>query len=140
HYGVLPKEDETVVSQIARLTFGEGAMYFLIQAATMAILILAANSAFAGFTRVASLLARDGYMPHQMAEMGDRLVFSNGIIILGAFSAFLILVFRGDTHALIPLYAVGVFLSFTLSQAGMVRRWLRLKEEGWRLRWWLNAV
>ncbi|HET8671146.1 MAG TPA: APC family permease, partial [Candidatus Saccharimonadales bacterium] len=75
-YGVIPKEDETVVSQIARLTFGEGTMYFFIQAATMAVLILAANSAFAGFPRLASLLARDGYMPHQMAEMGDRLVFS----------------------------------------------------------------
>src|SRR4029079_7358397 len=113
-YGVLPKEDETIVSQIARLTFGEGPMYFFIQAATMAILVLAANSAFAGFPRLASLLARDGYMPHQMSEMGDRLVFSNGIIILGAFSGFLILAFRVETHALIPLYAVGVFLSFTL--------------------------
>jgi len=140
HYGVIPKEDETVVSQIARLTFGEGAMYFLIQAATMAILILAANSAFAGFPRLASLLARDGYMPHQMAEMGDRLVFSNGIIILGAFSAFLILVFRGDTHALIPLYAVGVFLSFTLSQAGMVRRWLIHKGPHWRKKLVVNGI
>jgi hypothetical protein len=139
-YGVLPKEDETIVSQIARLTFGEGAMYFFIQAATAAILILAANSAFAGFPRLASLLARDGYMPHQMAEMGDRLVFSNGIIILGAFSAFLILVFRGDTHALIPLYAVGVFLSFTLSQAGMVRRWLIQKGPHWRKKLVVNGI
>jgi amino acid transporter len=139
-YGVIPKEDETLVSQIARLTFGEGAMYFFIQAATMAILILAANSAFAGFPRLASLLARDGYMPHQMAEMGDRLVFSNGIIILGGFSAFLILVFRGDTHALIPLYAVGVFLSFTLSQAGMVRRWLIQKGPHWRKKLVVNGI
>jgi amino acid transporter len=138
--GVMPKEDETVVSQIARLTFGEGAMYFFIQAATMAILVLAANSAFAGFPRLASLLARDGYMPHQMAEMGDRLVFSNGIIILGAFSAFLILAFRGDTHALIPLYAVGVFLSFTLSQAGMVRRWLIQKGPHWRKKLVVNGI
>jgi hypothetical protein len=139
-YGVLPKESETVVSQIARLTFGEGAMYFLIQAATMSILLLAANSAFAGFPRLASLLARDGYMPHQMAEMGDRLVFSNGIIILGAFSAFLILVFRGDTHALIPLYAVGVFLSFTLSQVGMVRRWVSTKGLHWRKKLAVNGI
>ncbi len=139
-YGVLPKEDETVVSQIARLTFGEGALYFSIQAATMAILILAANSAFAGFPRLASLLARDGYMPHQMSEMGDRLVFSNGIIILGAFSGFLIVVFRGETHALIPLYAVGVFLSFTLSQAGMVRRWLSKKGPHWRKKLVVNGI
>ena len=139
-YGVIPKEDETVVSQIARLTFGEGTMYFFIQAATMAILLLAANSAFAGFPRLASLLARDGYMPHQMAEIGDRLVFSNGIIILGAFSAFLILAFRGDTHALIPLYAVGVFLSFTLSQVGMVRRWLVQKGPHWRKKLVVNGI
>ena len=139
-YGVIPKEDETIVSQIARLTFGEGTMYFFIQAATMAILILAANSAFAGFPRLASLLARDGYMPHQMAEMGDRLVFSNGIMILGAFSGFLIIAFRGDTHALIPLYAVGVFLSFTLSQVGMVRRWLVQKGPHWRKKLVVNSI
>ena len=139
-YGVIPKEDETIVSQIARLTFGEGTMYFFIQAATMAILILAANSAFAGFPRLASLLARDGYMPHQMAEMGDRLVFSNGIMILGAFSGFLIIAFRGDTHALIPLYAVGVFLSFTLSQVGMVRRWLVQKGPHWRKKLVVNGI
>src|SRR4029078_11698130 len=140
HYGVLPKEDETVVSQIARLTFGEGAMYLFIQAATMAILIFAANSAFAGFPRLASLLARDGYMPHQMSEMGDRLVFSNGIMILGAFSGFLIVMFRGDTHALIPLYAVGVFLSFTLSQAGMVQLWISPKGPHWRKKLAVNGI
>ena len=139
-YGVVPKEDETVVSQIARLVFGEGLMYFLVQAATMAILILAANSAFAGFPRLASLLARDGFMPRQMAEMGDRLVFSNGIMILGAFSGFLIVVFRGETHALIPLYAVGVFLSFTLSQAGMVQRWISLRGPHWRKKLTVNGI
>jgi amino acid transporter len=139
-YGVVPKEDETVVSQIARMTFGEGAMYFIIQAATMAILILAANSAFAGFPRLASLLARDGFMPRQMAEMGDRLVFSNGIMILGAFSGFLIVVFRGETHALIPLYAVGVFLSFTLSQAGMVQRWISMRGPHWRKKLAVNGI
>ena len=139
-YGVVPKEDETVVSQIARMTFGEGAMYFFIQAATMTILILAANSAFAGFPRLASLLARDGFMPRQMAEMGDRLVFSNGIMILGAFSGFLIVVFRGETHALIPLYAVGVFLSFTLSQAGMVQRWISMRGPHWRKKLAVNGI
>lgn len=140
HYGVVPKEDETVVSQIARATFGEGAMYFFIQAATMAILILAANSAFAGFPRLASLLARDGYMPRQMTEMGDRLVFSNGIMILGAFSGFLIVMFRGETHALIPLYAVGVFLSFTLSQTGMVQRWITMRGPHWRKKLIVNGI
>lgn len=139
-YGVLPKDDETVVSQIARVIFGEGAMYFCIQAATMAILILAANSAFAGFPRLASLLARDGYMPRQMAEIGDRLVFSNGIMILGAFSGFLIVLFQGETHALIPLYAVGVFLSFTLSQAGMVQRWISMGGPHWRKKLVVNGI
>lgn len=140
HYGILPKEDETVVSQIARATFGTGSLYYLVQASTMLILILAANSAFAGFPRLASLLARDSYMPHQMAMMGDRLVFSNGIVILGVFSCLLIVFFQGDTHALIPLYAVGVFLSFTLSQAGMVKRWLVKKGPHWRNKLAVNGA
>ena len=118
YFGIVPKVDETVVSQIARATFGTGPLYFLVQASTMVILILAANSSFNGFPRLASILARDSYMPHQMSMMGDRLVFSNGVIILGVFSCLLIVLFNGDTHALIPLYAVGVFLSFTISQAG----------------------
>lgn len=139
-FGILAKADETVVSQIARATFGEGVMYYLIQASTMLILILAANSAFAGFPRLASILARDGFMPHQMAVMGDRLVFSNGVIILGVFSCLLIVLFQGDTHALIPLYAVGVFLSFTLSQAGMVKRWLSKKGPHWRKKLAVNGV
>jgi hypothetical protein len=106
----------------------------------MLILVLAANSAFAGFPRLASILARDGYMPHQMATMGDRLVFSNGIIILGVFSCFLIVAFGGNTHALIPLYAVGVFLSFTLSQAGMVRRWLNKGGPHWKMKLVINGI
>lgn len=140
HLGILPKDDETVVSQVARAIFGEGALYYLIQVSTMAILVLAANSAFAGFPRLASLLARDSYMPHQMELMGDRLVFSNGIMILGVFSCFLIIIFGGDTHALIPLYAVGVFLSFTLSQAGMVRRWLGKRGPHWRKKLAINGI
>lgn len=140
HFGILPKEDETVVSQIARATFGEGPLYYLVQASTMMILILAANSAFNGFPRLASILARDSYMPHQMALMGDRLVFSNGIMILGVFSGLLIILFRGDTHALIPLYAVGVFLSFTLAQAGMVRRWVVKRGRHWRKKLIINGV
>jgi amino acid transporter len=139
-YGVLPRQDETVVSQIARATFGEGALYYVVQVSTMAILILAANSSFNGFPRLASILARDGYMPHQMSGMGDRLVFSNGIIVLGLVACFLIMVFKGETHALIPLYAVGVFLSFTLSQAGMVKHWLQRRGLHWPKRLAINAV
>ncbi len=140
HLGVLPREDETVVSQIARAIFGEGPFYYLVQAATMLLLVLAANSAFAGFPYLASILARDGYMPHQMAGIGDRLVFSNGIVILGVLAGLLIILFRGDTHALIPLYAVGVFISFTLSQAGMVRRWLTKRGPHWRKKLAVNGV
>jgi amino acid transporter len=140
HFGVLPKEDETVVSQIARATFGSGPLYYLVQASTMAILILAANSSFAGFPRLASILAHDGYMPQQMRNRGDRLVFSNGIIILGLFACALIIIFRGDTHALIPLYAVGVFLSFTLSQTGMVKHWLVKRGRHWRKRLTINGL
>lgn len=139
-YGVLPREDETVVSQIARQVFAGGPLYYLVQASTMMILILAANSSFAGFPRLASLLAKDRYMPHQMQIMGDRLVFSNGIIILGLFSCLLIILFAGDTHALIPLYAVGVFLSFTFSQAGMVKRWLTKGGPGWRQKLLVNGI
>ena len=121
-FHIHPRSRETVVSQIARAVFTGyfGWFYYVVQATTAAILILAANTAFAGFPRLASLLARDRFLPRQLANLGDRLVFSNGIILLAVFSALLIWAFRGDTSRLIPLYAVGVFLSFTLSQAGMV--------------------
>src|SRR5439155_78459 len=139
-FGIAPRHEETVVSQLARHVFGGGAFYFEIQAVTMLILLLAANTSFADFPRLSYFLARDRFIPRQFATQGDRLVFSNGILILSGLAALLLVIFRGDTHALIPLYAVGVFLSFTLSQASMVRRWLRLKEEGWWWRWWLNAL
>jgi amino acid transporter len=140
HYGILPKEDETVVSQIARATFDGGVLYYMVQASTMAILILAANSSFNGFPRLASILARDGYMPAQMKTRGDRLVFSNGVVLLGLFACLLIVAFRGNTHALIPLYAVGVFLSFSLSQAGMVKHWLVKRGRHWRKRLTINGL
>ncbi len=140
HYGIIPKEDETVVSQLARLTFGTGIVYYVIQVGTMMLLVLAANSAFAGFPHLASILARDGFMPHQMSTFGDRLVFSNGIIILGFFACLLLVIFQGDTHALIPLYAIGVFVSFTLSQTGMVRRWLMKKGLHWRKKLIVNGI
>ncbi|MGQ0694342.1 MAG: APC family permease, partial [Nitrospiraceae bacterium] len=140
HYGILAKVDETVVSQLARLTFGTGAIYYAVQIGTAMLLVLAANSAFAGFPYLASILARDGFMPHQMATFGDRLVFSNGIIILGFFACLLIVLFQGSTHALIPLYAIGVFVSFTLSQAGMVKRWLVKKGVHWRKKLIVNGI
>jgi amino acid transporter len=128
-YHVVPKESETVVSLLARAAIGENVLYYNIQAATALILFLAVNTSFQDFPRLSSIMARDGFMPRQMANRGDRLVFSNGIIILASLSVVLLVVFSGSTHALIPLYAVGVFLSFTLSQAGMVRHWLKLPDE-----------
>lgn len=129
-YNVTPHETETVASILARNVFGgENLLYYNIQFATMLILLVAANTSFADFPRLSSIMARDGFMPRQLANRGDRLVFSNGILILSGLSILLLIIFRGETHALIPLYAIGVFLSFTLSQAGMVRHWLKLKEE-----------
>lgn len=126
-YHVHPKQSETVISQFARIMFTGplGWFYYVVQAATAAILVLAANTAFADFPRLSSLLARDRFLPRQFANRGDRLVFSNGIVMLAIFSGLLVIAFGGDTSRLIPLYAVGVFLSFTLSQSGMVVHWLR---------------
>jgi len=126
-YRVHPSENETVISQFARIIFtgSMGWFYYIIQGTTALILILAANTSFADFPRLASLLARDRFLPRQFATRGDKLVFSNGIIILAVFAAVLVIAFAGDTSRLIPLYAVGVFLSFTLSQTGMVRHWIK---------------
>jgi amino acid transporter len=128
-YGIHPSANETVISQFGRMIFtgGFGWFYYVVQAATAAILILAANTAFADFPRLSSLLARDRFLPRQFASRGDKLVFSNGIVLLAIFSSVLVIVFAGDTSRLIPLYAVGVFLSFTLSQFGMVRHWLKVR-------------
>jgi amino acid transporter len=131
-FGIVPVAGETTNSQLARLVFGETPLYFLVQAVTAVILVLAANTSFADFPRVASFLARDGFIPRQFANRGDRLAYSNGILILAILSAGLLVAFHGDTHALIPLYAVGVFLSFTLKQSSMVRYWLRGRGPGWR--------
>jgi len=132
-YHVHPHDNETVISQFARVIFNGPLrwFYFVIQVTTALILVLAANTSFADFPRLASLLARDRFLPRQFASRGDRLVFSNGVIILAVLSGILVAAFSGDTSRLIPLYAVGVFLSFTLSQSGMVRHWLR---EGRELR------
>ncbi len=128
-YHVTPNESETVVSMIGRAALGMNVLYYNVQAATALVLFLAVNTSYQDFPRLSSIMARDGFMPRQMANRGDRLVFSNGILILAGLSILLLIVFRGETHLLIPLYAVGVFLSFTLSQAGMVRHWLKLKDE-----------
>ncbi len=130
--GIGPVVGETVISQIGRSVVGGGVFYFAVQAFTATVLLLAANTSFAAFPSLSSVLAVDRYMPRQLAHRGDRLVFSNGILILALVASLLIVLFRGDTHALIPLYAIGVFLSFTLSQLGMVRRSLRLRDAGWR--------
>jgi len=140
HYHLTPLPEQTILSQLARQIFGDGVLYYAIQASTMLILVLAANTAFADFPRLSFFLARDGFLPRQFGSRGDRLVFSNGILILGGTAAALLVLFGGSTHALIPLYAVGVFLSFTLSQVSMVRRWLVRREPGWEWRWWLNAA
>jgi amino acid transporter len=139
-FGIIPGGDETVVSKIARRVFGTGVLYYAVQTATLLILVLAANTSYADFPRLSSILARDHFVPRQFANQGDRLVFSNGILILSGFAILLIVVFQGDTHSLLPLYAIGVFISFTISQSGMVRRWLRLREKGWRWRVWINGV
>lgn len=140
-YHIVPKEGETIISQIARAVFsGENPFYFLIQISTMVILVLAANTSFAGFPRLASLLADDGFLPRQLMSLGDKLVFSNGILVLGLTSSMLIIGYHADTHALIPLYAVGVFLSFTLAQAGMVKHHEREKKPGWRTGILINGL
>jgi amino acid transporter len=132
-YHIVPSEQETVVSQIARGVFGgRGWPYYIVQAGTMAILVLAANTAYADFPRLASILARDRYVPRQLMNQGDRLAFSNGIIGLSVFASILLVAYGGDTHSLIPLYMIGVFVSFTLSQAGMVVHWRRLRGAGWK--------
>jgi amino acid transporter len=134
-FQIIPSETETVVSQLARGVFGgRNLFYYTVQAATMLILILAANTAFAGFPTLASIVARDRYMPRQFANLGDKLAFSNGIVALSLGAAALIIVFGGDQHRLIPLYMIGVFLSFTLSQSSMVLRTTSMKEPGWHLR------
>ena len=140
-YQILPSERETVVSQLARAVFGgRGIAYYAVQAATMLILVLAANTAYADFPRLTSILARDRFVPRQFMNQGDRLAFSNGIVGLSVFAGILLIIFGGDTHALIPLYMIGVFVSFTLSQAGMVVHWRKEGGPGWRTSAAVNGV
>ncbi|MEW6601018.1 MAG: APC family permease [Nitrospirota bacterium] len=140
YYSILPNTDETVLSQLARTVFSKGIIYYTIQFATALILILAANTSYADFPRLSSIMANDRYLPRQLSSRGDKLVFSNGILILGFLSALLLVLFRGDTHLLIPLYAVGVFTAFTLSQAGMVRHWMKDRGKGWFKSAFINGL
>ena len=139
-FGALPLEGDTVVSQLARSIFGVSPLYYAVQVATALILVLAANTSFSDFPRLAMWIASDRYLPHQLTNLGDRLVYTNGILLLGGLASLLVIIFGASTHALIPLYAVGVFISFTLNQAGMVRRWLKLRGPGWRHSVVINGV
>ena len=140
HYAIMPSANETVLSQLGHHVFGDGWLYLALQYTTFAVLVLAANTAFADFPRLASILANERFMPRQLAARGDRLAFSNGIVVLALFAMLLVWVFSGDTYALVPLYAVGVFVCFTLSQAGMVMHWLNTREPGWRRKAALNGL
>ncbi len=140
-YGIVPMHGgETVMSQLARNVFGQNVFYYLTQISVALILLLAANTSYADFPRLTSLIAKDRFLPRQLTSIGDRLVFSNGIIGLTIASTILVIVFKGSTHALIPLYAVGVFLSFTLSQTGMILHHLKFKEKNWQIGLIINAI
>jgi amino acid transporter len=138
--GVVAGPQETILSALARRLFNNGALYYVIQFATLGILTVAANTSFAGFPRLAAILARDGFLPRQFSSLGDRLAFTNGIILLGFFTAVLIILFGGNTHALIPLFAIGAFLAFTLSQAGMVVHWWKIHGRQWGLKSSINGI
>jgi amino acid transporter len=140
YLGVTPVADETILSALARRLVGDGIAYYIIQISTMLILAVAANTSFAGFPRLSAILAKDGFLPRQFTGLGDRLVFANGIVSLAAATGMLIVLFGGDSHSLVPLFAVGVFLAFTLSQAGMVLHWLRERGVGWQLKALLNGL
>lgn len=140
HFAVIAGPNETILSALARRVLGGGPLYFVVQAATLLVLAVAANTSFAGFPRVTSILARDGFLPHPLSQLGDRLVYSNGMLLLASLSGVLIVAFRGDSHLLIPLFAVGVFLAFSLSQAGMVVHWVRQHGSHWPLKAVINGL
>ena len=141
NFAIIPIEfpKQTVIAQVARTVYGDGFAFYLFQAFTAVLLFLAANTSFNAFPRLLAILAQDGHMPRQFALRGDRLAFSYGIIVLASLAAALIVIFGGSTHLLIPLYAVGVFIDFTISQSGMIRHWLRERSPGWRRRLAINA-
>jgi len=136
-FSVVAGAEETILSALARRILGSNVAYYVIQVATMLILTVAANTSFAGFPRLTAILADAGFLPRQLRSLGERLVYTNGIMLLALATTALIVLFGGDTHALVPLFAVGVFLAFTLSQAGMVVHWWRERGAGW---WWKLAL
>ncbi len=139
----VPSDQASVIAQIGQAAAGSGPAYILfvvIQISSAVILILAANTSFNGFPLLAAIMARDGYLPHQFVHRGSRLAYSNGIVVIGVLALALIVLFNGSTHAIIPLFAIGVFLCFTLSQAGMVRHWLGAHGPGWRLKLAINGL
>jgi len=140
YLGVIATPQETILSALAHRLLGNGMAYYIIQASTMLILAVAANTSFAGFPRLAAILAKDGFLPRQLTGLGDRLVYANGILSLAVSTGVLIVFFHGDSHSLVPLFAVGVFLAFTLSQAGMVTHWLRERGSGWHWKALLNGL
>jgi amino acid transporter len=140
YLGVVAGPDETILSALARRILGSGFLYLAIQVSTLLILAVAANTSFADFPRVSAILARDDFLPRQLRGLGDRLVFANGILVLAFATALLIVLFGGDTHLLIPLFAIGAFLAFTLSQSGMVVHWLRERGKGWRVKAFFNGT
>ncbi|HWR41276.1 MAG TPA: APC family permease [Patescibacteria group bacterium] len=140
HFHILPLAETTALSQVAEITFGRNWLYYYIQITTMLVLYLAANTSFNGLPALLSILAKDGYMPRYLASRGDRLSFSNGIILLSAVAGVLIVAYHGNTEHLISLYAIGVFVSFTIAQIGMVVHWFREKGKGWYLRAAINML
>ncbi|CAN5640283.1 APC family permease [soil metagenome] len=144
HFGIAPIDEpvrQTVIAQVAATVFGGSSLgFYLFQTFTALLLFLAANTSFAAFPRLAAVLAQDGFFPRQFSFRGDRLAFSMGILALGLVAATLVVIFGGDTHALIPLYAVGVFIDFTIAQAGMIRHWWLERSPGWERRIAINAV
>ena len=140
YFAVIPGQSETILSALARRILGSGPLYILVQITMMLILAVAANTSFADFPRVAALLASDSYLARQLSDLGDRLVFANGMLLLAAATAILIVVFGGNSHALVPLFAVGAFLAFTLSQTGMVVHWWRIRGSNWRIKSFINGL
>lgn len=138
--GVTAGADETILSALAHRLLGSGPFYYLVQFATLGVLAVAANTSYAGFPRITAILAQDKYLPRQLYNLGDRLVYANGIVLLSALTALLIAAFRGDSHALIPLFAVGAFTAFTFSQAGMVLHWRKVRDAGWHVKAFINGA
>ncbi len=140
YFAIIAGSEETILSGLARYLLGGGLPYLIIQITTMLVLTVAANTSFAGFPRLAAMLAQDRFFPRQFTSLGDRLVLANGITFLSVMTGILIILFSGDTHSLIPLFAVGAFVAFTLSQAGMVVHWLKGRGSNWQIKALLNGV